>query len=226
MALPGSACSPWSPGMVTWAGTWDPKSREKGSSSPCHPRKILLGKAESWWTLCTPPASSSGHPQNPARHRQGVPMPCEARAAGQARDGGFGPCLAAWLRATALCHCLSSAGFLAMSNHHRDVTLLQRNLSGNRCVWEGSNVPSRPKLRERVKKGSPPQRAEPVPRRWQAWWGGSHQWSPLGSPVPPDLTHGAVGCSLRVTRGFYFPYQHCHLISNWEMKSCPLIRSP
>ena len=62
-------------------------------------------------------------------------------------------------------------------------------------------------------------------------------WATL-SPSPPGdcptaprgLMHGAVGCSqscsLRVTRGFYFPYQHCHLISNWEMKSCPLIRSP
>lgn len=43
----------------------------------------------------TPPARSSGDPQNLARYHQGLPMPTELWAAGQAWGGGLGPCLAA-----------------------------------------------------------------------------------------------------------------------------------
>lgn len=55
----------------------------------------------------------------------------------------------------------------------------------------GINVPSCPKLRERVKKGSPPQRAKPVPRRGQVG-DVNHQWAPMGSPEPQPLGGGPL----------------------------------
>lgn len=51
MTLPGSACNQCTAGTATWAGTWDPESREKRRSSPCHSRTSLLRKAESQYIL-------------------------------------------------------------------------------------------------------------------------------------------------------------------------------
>lgn len=103
----------------------------------------------------TPPASSTGHLQTPARYQRRLPVPWEVWAACQAWDAGFGPshcfdwgcCLDSGSLSL-----LSSDSFLVMSNHRSDVTSLCLKLSDIRCGGEARS----PFVEGKAEKGADP----------------------------------------------------------------------
>lgn len=72
-----------------------PHEPAEGISSTSHPRKSLLGEAESWWTLWDP---LQPHPLGTPKMKRYCltwTMPSDGWAAVGVQGGGFGSCLAA-----------------------------------------------------------------------------------------------------------------------------------
>lgn len=113
-----------------------PERWEKEAKAPVSHGEPSLGRQIMGDFVGTPPASSTGHLQTPARYQRRLPVPWEVWAACQAWDAGFGPshcfdwgcCLDSGSLSL-----LSSDSFLMMSNHRSDVTSLCLKLSDIRC---------------------------------------------------------------------------------------------